>query len=159
MSDEHAIDLAAEPREARAALTKAAEMWGAELDATETAGRLRLPVQAGLRRGWIEGGLAIELAPEGSRLTFRPASADYSLQISLVALLVLGAAGAALVVLWPFYPPLLPIAPFGAIVALATWFLGLARLRSAGPEEFLETVAAVVGEGKEKTEAEGSGKG
>jgi hypothetical protein len=58
-------------------------------------------------------------------------------------ILVLAVLGAALTVVWPFYPQLLPVAPFGALMALGGWFLVISRLRSSGPEEFLKTVEAI----------------
>jgi hypothetical protein len=51
-------------------------------------------------------------------------------------------AGAVLTMLWPFFPQLLPLAPFGAILALGGWFLVLSRLRNSGPDEFLVMVEA-----------------
>jgi hypothetical protein len=51
-------------------------------------------------------------------------------------------AGGLLTVLWPFFPRLLEIAPFGAVIALGGWFLVISRLRTSGPDEFLEAVAA-----------------
>ena len=44
--------------------------------------------------------------------------------------------------LWPFYPQLIAVAPFGALLALGGWFLVVSRLRTSGPDEFLDAVAA-----------------
>jgi hypothetical protein len=38
------------------------------------------------------------------------------------------------------------VAPFGAVLALGGWFLVISRLRTSGPEEFLEAVAAQGGQ-------------
>jgi hypothetical protein len=140
---EHAIELACEPQAALAAATRAASDWGAELAPAAGGSRLRLPVTAGLRHGWMEGTLTAEPLPEGSRLSFRVEQSGYTLQAGPVAVLVVGALGGLTLVLWPLYPPLLRLAPFGLVLALAAWFLVLSRLRVSGPEEFLEMVSAV----------------
>jgi hypothetical protein len=59
-----------------------------------------------------------------------------------VMILILSALGAVLTVLWPFYPQLITVAPFGALIALGGWFLVVSRLRTSGPDEFLAAVAA-----------------
>ena len=56
--------------------------------------------------------------------------------------LLFATAGGILTVLWPFFPDLLAVAPFGAVIALGGWFLVITRLRTSGPDEFLEAVAA-----------------
>jgi hypothetical protein len=126
---------------ALAAAARAAADWGAEL----TGSTLRLPVLAGLRHGLLEGELAAEPVPGGSRLILRVARSEYRLRAGAVSLLVLGGLGGSVLVLWPFYPRLLRLAPLGVVLALAAWFVVLSRLRVSGPEEFLETVAAVAG--------------
>jgi hypothetical protein len=146
------------PSAALAAATRAASDWGAELTAAATpggAGRLRLPVTVGLRRGWMEGELvAEELSSDtggtgdssdihGSRLSFRVERSGYSVPAGPVAFLILGALGGLTLVVWPLYPPLLRLAPLGVVLALGAWFVVLSRLRVSGPEEFLEMVSAV----------------
>jgi hypothetical protein len=54
-----------------------------------------------------------------------------------------GALGCAGVVLWPFFPRLLPLAPVGFLMAVATWLMVVARLRNSGIEEFLELVRSL----------------
>ncbi len=137
--EEHAIDLACAPAAALAAATRAASDWGAEL----AGGRLHLPVTAGLRRGFMEGELAAEALPDGSRLSFRVEKSEYSVRPGPVAVLLLGALGGLTLVVWPLYPPLLHLAPLGIVLALGAWFIVLSRLRVSGPDEFLERVAAV----------------
>jgi hypothetical protein len=146
---EHAIELPHPPEEALAAVGQAAEEWGAEFERQGRGGRLRLPVVAGLRRGLLVGPLTVEAAGAGSRLVFRPERPSYSLQLSAVGILLLAAAGALATVLWPFYPALVAVAPFGAVLALGGWFLVVSRLRTSGPAEFLELVAAVAAHGDE----------
>jgi hypothetical protein len=145
----HEIDLAGPPEAALAAAGRAAEAWGAEFEAAGRGGRLRLPVVSGLRRGLLTGPLTVEETPEGSRVVFQPEESIQTLQAGSVMLLLFAAAGAVLTILWPFYPALLPLSSFGAILALGGWFLVISRLRTSGPQEFLAMVAA---------EAEGGGK-
>lgn len=142
MAVEHAIDLDLPPTGALSALRRTAEDWGAELQVNGTGGRLHLPVLAGLRRGLMSGPVEIRPAEGGSRLTFRPETTVYYVQTQAVMVLLLAVAGGLLTMLWPFFPKLLEIAPFGAVVALAGWFLVISRLRTSGPDEFLEAVAA-----------------
>jgi len=147
--DEHEIDLAGSPEAALAAVGRAVEAWGAELDRQGSGGQLRLPVVTGLRRGLMSGPLTVEATAEGSRVVFQPQESIQVVQTAPVVLLVLAGAGGILTVLWPFYPQLLPLSSFGAVMALAGWFLVISRLRTSGPQEFLAMVAA---------EAEGGGK-
>lgn len=149
-TDEHEIDLRRPPEEALAAAIRAAEAWGAEFEREGQGGLLRLPTVSGLRRGLLTGPLTIEEAPKGSRVIYRPADSEHAVQTAPVVILLLACAGAVLTVIWPFFPKLLPLAPFGAITALGGWFLVISRLRSSGPQEFLAMVAA---------EAEGTEKG
>jgi hypothetical protein len=145
---EHAIDLDMSPEQALSALRQTAEDWGAHLQAGEegsietAGGRLHLPVLAGIRRGLVSGPVEVQPAEGGSRVVFRPEQSVYYVQTPAVMILVLSVAGAALTVLWPFYPQLMPVAPFGAIIALGGWFLVVSRLRTSGPDEFLTAVAA-----------------
>ena len=154
---EHAIDLAAAPERAWAALGRAADLWGAELERRGEGGRLRIPVTSGVRRGWAGGEVAVEPLAEGSRLSFRVDEGDAHVHTPTLAILTLGAAGALLAAAWPFWPRLLAAAPLGVVLALAAWFLAASRLRSAGPQEFLDMVAAVIGEEKAGEETPLSG--
>ena len=138
---EHAVDLEVPPEQALAAVRRTAEDWGAELEPGGSGGTLRLPVVAGIRRGLVTGAVEIESAGEGSRVVFRPETSIYYVQTAAVAVLLLAAAGGLRTVLWPFYPELISVAPFGAILALGGWFLVISRLRTSGPDEFLAAVA------------------
>lgn len=137
---DHALRLLVRADAALAALRRAADDWGAELRREGQDLRLTLPVIHGLRRGLIAGPVQIEPTAEGSQVVFRPEESDLSVQAAAVAVLLLAVAGGGLIVLWPFFPGLLPLAPFGAILALGGWFLVLSRLRTSGPEEFLGMV-------------------
>ena len=142
MTVEHAIDLDLPPAEALSVLRRTAEDWGAELQESGGGGQLHLPVLAGMRRGLVSGPVEIRPAGEGSRLTFRPETSIYYVQTQAVMILLLSVAGGLLTVLWPFFPRLLSVAPFGAVVALGGWFLVVSRLRTSGPDDFLKAVAA-----------------
>lgn len=134
------------PERALSVLRQTAEDWGATLQTAarggNPGGRLHLPVLAGIRRGLVSGDVEVQPAEGGSRLVFRPEQSAYYVQTPAVMILILSIAGAALTVLWPFYPQLMPVAPFGAIIALGGWFLVISRLRTSGPDEFLAAVAA-----------------
>lgn len=138
---EHAIDLEASPEKALAAVGRAAEDWGAELQSAGSIGRLNLPVVAGIRRGLVTGTVEVGPAEGGSRVVFRPETATYYVQTQAVVILLLAVAGGLLTLVWPFFPKLIAVAPFGAVLALGGWFLVVSRLRTSGPDEFLETVA------------------
>ncbi|MFL6202393.1 MAG: hypothetical protein ACJ76J_24755 [Thermoanaerobaculia bacterium] len=137
---EHALTLEQRPDAALAALRRAADDWGAELRKEQSGLWLYLPVIHGLRRGLIAGPVQAEPAGDGSRIVFRPEESDLALQAAPVIVLLLAVAGAALAMLWPFFPRLLPLSPLGAILALGGWFLVLSRLRTSGAEEFLGMV-------------------
>lgn len=137
---EHVLDLPERPDAAMAALRRAAEDWGAELHKEESGLWLHLPVVHGLRRGVIAGPVRVESAQEGARIHFEPRESQLYVQPASVVILLLAVFGAAFTVIWPFYPRLLPVAPFGAILALGGWFLVVSRLRTSGPDEFLHVV-------------------
>jgi hypothetical protein len=149
---EQALEIDVEPAAAAALVARAAEAWGAELEdggaRAKGGGRVRLPVTAGIRQGWISGVLRLEPAApprSGTRLTFQAEESVYHVQPAPVFVLVLAALGALLTVVWPFVPRLLPVAPLGALLALGGWLLVVSRLRTSGPEEFLQTIAALAG--------------
>lgn len=141
---------------AAAAVRRAADAWGAEWEAegaAGVAGRLRLPVTAGLRHGMMEGRLWVEAledrdpGPEGpgpaSRVSFQPERSVYYLNTTAVVLLAIAGFGGLLTLIWPFvpgHPEIARVAPLGAVLALAGWFLVVSRLETRGPEEFLVLV-------------------
>lgn len=142
MSGEHTLDLTVRPDAALAALRRAAEDWGAELRKEQGASWLYLPVVQGLKRGLVSGPVRVEPTEEGARVAFDPRESHLYVQMAPVFILLVAAAGALMTVLWPFFPNLLPVAPFGALLALGGWFLVLNRLRTSGPDEFLLMVEA-----------------
>jgi len=98
-------------------------------------------VAAGLRRGLVEG--VVSIAPEGSscRLSLEVTTAAYSLNWTAVVILGFGAGAASVLVLWPFLPALLPLAPIAALLAFSSWFLVAARLRTSSPQDYLDDLA------------------
>lgn len=151
--DVYSADLSAGPGDSAAAVAEVARAWGAQWDpdgedgkaaaATGGArgGRLVMPRVAGVHRGVLSGRL--ELAPQGvnaSRAVYQVEEAQDHVHVAAVVILVISALGALLTVIWPIWPALLPIAPFGAILALGGWFLVVSRLQNSGPEEFLRQV-------------------
>jgi hypothetical protein len=132
------ITLEVSPDEALAAVRRTAEDWGAEF--TEE-NQLQLPVVSGIRRGLVAGMVEVQPAEGGSRVVLRPEKTFYYVQTSAVVILLLAAAGGILTLVWPFFPKLMPVAPFGALLALGGWFLVVSRLRTSGPDEFLAAVA------------------
>ncbi|HYN19658.1 MAG TPA: hypothetical protein VE078_01765 [Thermoanaerobaculia bacterium] len=139
---EHTLELAERPDAALAALRRAADDWGAEVRKEDSDLRLYLPVIHGLRRGVVSGPVRVEATGEGegASVVFRLEKSDLYVQTAAVMILLISVVGAALTVLWPFFPQLLPIAPFGVVLALGGWFLVLSRLRTSGPAEFLHMV-------------------
>lgn len=136
------VAVAGGPAQALVAVERAAEDWGAAWHAGVGGGGLELPVSAGLRHGRVAGRIDVASGRGGeTEVSFHPERSDYWVWTPAVVVLLLAVAGAATTVLWPFYPALLPVAPFGALLALGAWFLVVTRLQNRGAEEFLELVA------------------
>ncbi len=144
---EHRIEVAARFRDALAAVSAAAEDWGAEWREEGQGGRLRLPVSAGLRHGFLEGRVRVEGRGDRAAVTLAVEAIEYRLHKSAVAMLVIGAGGAVALVAWPFFPQLLALAPTGVVLAIVAWLVVVSRLRNSGPEEFLELVSTIAGQG------------
>lgn len=150
------LRIPAPPDEVLAAVGRAAEDWGALWERGTGGGSLRLPVSAGLRHGRQDGRLDVSREGTGSEVRFRVERSEYHLWVQAVVILALGVGGGLMTVLWPFWPELLQVAPFGAVLALSAWLLVVARLHNRGAEEFLETVAeAAAGQDGEASEADG----
>lgn len=144
--ERHAVRVPVEPDRALEAVGEAAEDWTAVWEPGISGGRLEIPVSAGLRHGRLTGRVDVASAGGGhSEVTLHPERAEYRVWLPAVAVLLLAAGGGALTVLWPFYPELLPLAPFGAVFALIGWFLVISRLQNRGAQEFLELVTLHAG--------------
>lgn len=126
-----------------AALSAAAEAWGAEWssdDSSRNGGRLVLPVVFGLRRGVLVGRVDFEPAGDGARLAWRLEESHLHLQRASVAVLAFAVLAILPALAWPFQPKLLALLPFAAVMGLLAWWLVLSRLETSGPEEFFSTV-------------------
>jgi hypothetical protein len=128
-----------------AALTAAAESWGAEWTADSAprdGGRLVLPVVFGLRRGVLVGRVDFEPSGDGSRLVWQLEESHLELQRASVGFLAFTVLTLLPALAWPFNPRLLALLPFALVMGLLAWWLILSRLETSGPEEFFATVAA-----------------
>lgn len=123
-----------------AACATAVEDRGGEWTARENGGELRLPLHAGLRRGIANARATVARSGGGSELSIEVDETNWWLDRSAVVLLVTAAIAAVGLVLWPFFPALAKLAPLGLILGASVWLVILARLRHAGPVEFLAHV-------------------
>jgi hypothetical protein len=121
----------------------AAQAWGAMWEPEGSAGLLRLPVSHGLRQSLLEGPLSVERDAyrAGSTLRFRIESTTTRLNWTACLVLLIGALGGIVSMLWPFFPGLLRLAPAGIVLAIAAWLLVASRLRTADVDDFLDLVA------------------
>lgn len=118
------------------------EDWGGEWTPRLTGGEIALPVAAGLRRGLVEGEVSFEPQRDGCRVSLAVTAAAYRLNWVAVMILLFGAGSATVLMLWPLFPTLLQLAPFAAVMAFSSWFLVAARLRTSGPQDYLDDLAA-----------------
>lgn len=133
-----------------AGIEAAAEAWGADWQRAD--GRIALPVSAGLHRGSVVGRLSIEPAAAGCRLVLAVEERRWHLRGNAVALLLLAAAGGLAVILWPFFPSLLPLVPVGLLLSVSAWFLIVSRLTTASPQDFLSLAAELAASPPEEGE-------
>lgn len=144
--ERHELEVRVPPADALAAIAAVAADWGAEWTPGVAGGRLYLPVVAGLRRGVLAGQVEAQAEAGGpTRLTLVAETTHWRVHRSAAAVLVLGAAGALPVLLWPLSPQLLALAPVGLVMMFLAWFMVVSRLRTAGGAEFLEAVGAALG--------------
>jgi hypothetical protein len=135
------VELARRPAEAAEAIARAAEEWGGEWTATAEGGRLALPVVFGLRRGAAVGRVEIVgLGSARARVTWTLEESHLEVHRGSVAVLSIAAVPALGALAWPFWPPLLALAPLAAVLGFLAWWLVVARLRSSGPEEFFSSL-------------------
>jgi hypothetical protein len=131
------------PDQAVVAVQRAAEDWGGRWEGRESRGILSLPITHGLRQSLVEGPLSVEAVPgeTGSILRFQIENRSTRLNWAACLVLLLGALGGIVAMLWPFFPNLLHLAPAGIVLAIAAWLLVASRLRTADVVDFLQLVA------------------
>lgn len=139
--EENSVEIDRSAEQALALVERAAEEWGAEHQLEGGRARVFLPARAGLRQGIIEAEISAESTENGACLSLREIRSRWRVQISAVVVLLVSAAGGIVAALWPFFPNLIPLAPFGAVLALSGWFLVISRLSTSRPADFLRTVA------------------
>ena len=135
---QHRVEVSGDTSEALKTVAEAAEIWGGEWQSRGSGGTLWIPVSAGLRRGFLSGEVSAQRVGNRAELVFHVDKCHYQLHVAAVVVLLMGAIGGLLLVAWPFYPALLPLTPAGLILSLVAWFLVASRLRTRGPEDFLE---------------------
>lgn len=157
--ERHEVELDLPAAEAAAAIAGAAEDWGGEWTpgaagghlaeggcgqlSERAIGRLALPVVYGLRRGVGVGRVEITpLSDRRSRATWVLEESHLAVHTGSVVVLSIAVVPALGALAWPFWPPLLALAPLAAVLGLLAWWLVVARLRSSGPEEFFAALAA-----------------
>jgi len=138
---------------ALAAVTSTVEDWGGEWIAAGDGGELRLPVEAGLRRGFVRGRVAVTGASAGCELALEIVEERWWVHRVAVALLIGAAVPATAGVLWPFFPAVAPLVPLGLVLGAAAWLAILARLRHRGPAEFMAELEAAIDEPRTGAEA------
>lgn len=134
------LEVAADRETVLHAVGEAAEAWGAEWHRSGTSGRVALPVQAGVRHGFVEGALTATETGRGTRLQLLAERSDYRVHGSSVMILVFGALGALLTVVVPLFPDLIGLVPVGLFLMIGAWLLVAARVRHKSAREFLEMV-------------------
>ncbi len=101
-----------------------------------------MPATPGRRRRPIQGRITVERRDGGSRALLIVSDSQWVVNRTGVGILLSGALGGLVLILLPFFPDLLQLMPIAVMLSLAAWFLVVSRLRSSGPEEFLEALAA-----------------
>jgi len=136
------VRLPVPPAEVAGRIAELAGQWGGDWDGDEAGGRLELPVVFGLRRGVAQGQVAIAPEAGGSRIDWRLLDSHLEVHRGSVVVLSLAAVPSVALLGWPFFPALIALAPLAAVLGFLAWWLVVARLRSAGPEEFLAALAS-----------------
>lgn len=121
----------------RRAVGQCGGVWSdEETDSAEFA----VPTRAGIREGYTRLRPLLEATAGGCRLRLRVVSEVLKVNTAAAVVLLFGAVGGIVVVIWPLHAALLALAPVGAVLALVAWLLVASRSRSYGPEELLGLV-------------------
>ncbi len=145
----HGLD--ARPSDVRKTLPRALDLCSARWEPAEKsdlppdaawAGRLRLPVSAGLRHGELTGTLVATGKDGGCSLELHVEDSHYRVHRPALMLLLIAGLGAVILLLAPilmiFWPPFLNAVPLGIVLALGGWFLVVSRLRTFQAADFLK---------------------
>ncbi len=153
------LELAVPPEEAWRLLRRAVEEWGGEWRDPQgdvaNGNELILPTRAGLREGYTRFTPTVSSGTTGSRLTLGLVGESLRVNSGAAMVLLMGAVGGLLVVVWPLHAALLAVAPVGAVLALVAWLLVASRFRSSGPHELLGLVRDLAEEPREAEVAPG----
>lgn len=112
-----------------------AEAWGGRFDIK--AGKLELPVHAGLRQGFVVAEVEALANREGSKVRVKVLESDTYLDRVATFSLMIGALASFATLSVPFFPRLWNLLPPSLLIALASWLFIVARLRSSSLEDFL----------------------
>ncbi len=124
------------------ALREAAELWSAAWKDEDGGGLLHLPVLAGIRRGRILARVDATAEANGCSVELSVESADYEINRTAVLILSLGGLGGLALILWPLAPArLLGFVPLGIVFMVVAWLAVASKVRTAGVDDFLDTVA------------------
>ncbi len=147
MDQELRQEVEASPDDSLAALGTAAEQWNAAWEASPQGGKLHLPVLAGIRRGRVLARVEVQAAASGSEIRLTVEHAEYEVNRPALLFLILGALGGLITVLWPLFPEqMIGFLPLAVVMLLGAWLLVASRVRTAGPQDFLDTVAELAEE-------------
>ncbi|HEX4952608.1 MAG TPA: hypothetical protein VF017_04335 [Thermoanaerobaculia bacterium] len=130
--------ISAPEAEVRRLLAKTADLWGGELD--PGSGEVSLPVAAGMYQGWLRCRLKVTASAGQTAVELTVVEKAYRLRGRAAVVLAIALVGALVAIAWPFFPALLPLAPLGVGLAIAAWFLVIARLATSSPADYLAEV-------------------
>lgn len=145
-TERHVCEVTGSADVALEAVGEAAEIWGGKWNRLGLAGRLELPVSAGLRYGMLAAEVAAHARDTQTQLELTVEEAAYRVHLPALSVIVFGAVGAITMILAPLFPGLLALVPVGFIIMICCWFLVLSRLEHKGPREFLSLVGEVASE-------------
>lgn len=125
-------------------MEEAVKAWDAAWESTPGGGKVHLPVLAGIRRGRVLGRIDVLEIVDGSCVRLTIENEEYEVNRPALFMLLLGTLGGLLTVIWPLNPErLLALVPVGLVFLVGAWLLVVSRLRTAGIEDFLDTVAEI----------------
>lgn len=117
------------------------EMYGGDVTSSDDRQlRFTLPVRRGIR---ASGSVACEMTWTNDGVVTLSSDAETTAsKAPRFILLVIGAAGAIVWLLWPFFPNLGPAAAIGGLIAFAVYFMTLRRTGGGVAYDFLQRLAS-----------------